>query len=876
MSEDNKESTAPKEPTAETAAPETGWRRWVPWVICGLFTYMILSGLRAPKPKGEYDYVAFGKLPVLLGGRVKPMDSVARNALLKIAGRQRVPIEGNGPDGDWGDLVKLHDEHQGQGLYHRKFYQFNKRPKKLNPAEWLLEVLLRPEVADRRFIFRIDLPELLDELKLETTGVDQSGLRYYSFEQLKPYVMRLHKQSRDISGVKEELRSPYQRAVYKLAGAVHLYVQLRYSYLPNPLLLPEAEPSPSQGTQAKLDWETKEAMKKASFVYSEAATEDFSAELKRLGQGTALQLELMENHLAALQTIQEIVRRGTFDPGEELEGKNLFQTSATTVADMNSIIIQQFTGIQEIAEENQGVLRKRLDDIAITATERNQVTAQLENLESILNALKLITAAPQAEQEDLARNLTMDQLIYRTMSDRGLLLVVPPPKPNEKHEGWKKTGEVLADIMQQRKPASEQVALLAAIAAEYRAQDSKGFNQAVADYSGWLNSNKFTTALTKGRQEYFFNSFAPFARSMGIYLVAVLLAGFSWLKLSGWLARSAFYLIGLAFIVHTVGLIFRMYLEGRPPVTNLYSSAVFCGWGAVMLGWILERIYRNGIGSFTAGIVGYATLIIANHLAQEGDTMQMMQAVLDTNFWLATHVTIITIGYSATFLAGFLAIIYVIRGVFTSNLNKETASGIARMVYGIVCFATLFSFVGTVLGGIWADQSWGRFWGWDTKENGALLIVLWNVLVLHAKWGGIVKERGLITLVIFGNVITAWSWFGTNMLGIGLHSYGFMDEAFKTLMWFAIGQVLFMITAIQPVSNWLSGESLTKGESHKRDIAIITAIMMGGGMMLHFVSFWAHDLVSYLGIAIVVAGLILSYVGGLFTSGDSTPRKKAA
>ena len=184
--------------------------------------------------------------------------------------------------------------------------------------------------------------------------------------------------------------------------------------------------------------------------------------------------------------------------------------------------------------------------------------------------------------------------------------------------------------------------------------------------------------------------------------------------------------------------------------------------------------------------------------------------------------------------------------------------------------------MGTVLGGIWADQSWGRFWGWDTKENGALLIVLWNVLVLHAKWGGIVKERGLITLVIFGNVITAWSWFGTNMLGIGLHSYGFMDEAFKTLMWFAIGQVLFMITAIQPVSNWLSGESLTKGESHKRDIAIITAIMMGGGMMLHFVSFWAHDLVSYLGIAIVVAGLILSYVGGLFTSGDSTPRKKAA
>ena len=106
------------------------------------------------------------------------------------------------------------------------------------------------------------------------------------------------------------------------------------------------------------------------------------------------------------------------------------------------------------------------------------------------------------------------------------------------------------------------------------------------------------------------------------------------------------------------------------------------------------------------------------------------------------------------------------------------------MVYGIVCFATLFSFVGTVLGGIWADQSWGRFWGWDPKENGALLIVLWNAIILHARWGGLVRERGLMNLAIFGNIVTAFSWFGVNMLGIGLHSYGFMDAAFKWLMLF--------------------------------------------------------------------------------------------
>ena len=87
---------------------------------------------------------------------------------------------------------------------------------------------------------------------------------------------------------------------------------------------------------------------------------------------------------------------------------------------------------------------------------------------------------------------------------------------------------------------------------------------------------------------HFFNTFAPFARAQGIYVIALLLACFSWLKMSRGLINTAFYLIGLAFVLHTVGLVFRMVLEGRPPVTNLYSSAVFVGWGAVLLGWILE------------------------------------------------------------------------------------------------------------------------------------------------------------------------------------------------------------------------------------------------------------------------------------------------
>jgi ABC-type transport system involved in cytochrome c biogenesis permease subunit len=263
-------------------------------------------------------------------------------------------------------------------------------------------------------------------------------------------------------------------------------------------------------------------------------------------------------------------------------------------------------------------------------------------------------------------------------------------------------------------------------------------------------------------------------------------------------------LVLLAWALTTVGLLARMNLEGRPPVTNLYSSALYIGWMAVGLCLILEAIYRNAIGSATGGIIGFGTLIIAQHLSLSGDTMEMMRAVLDSNFWLATHVVAVTTGYAATFLAGFLAIIYIIRGVLTPSLDKSTADSLARMVYGIVCFATLFSFVGTVLGGIWAAQSWGRFWGWDPKENGALIIVLWNALILHARWGGIVRQRGLMCLAIFGNIVTSWSWFGVNMLGIGLHSYGFTAAAFWSLSIFVSTQLALIAVGLIPRVRWRS------------------------------------------------------------------------
>ena len=400
---------------------------------------------------------------------------------------------------------------------------------------------------------------------------------------------------------------------------------------------------------------------------------------------------------------------------------------------------------------------------------------------------------------------------FEEISSMAYILAVPP---SDQGNHWFPIGDSLMRTIGAGEvhPVVRQYALLGDA---YRGGEAAQFNERVVELRSWMEKEK-PRATGRAEFEFLFNRLQPFSQSMMLYVLAFLLACGSWLAWSDTLRRSAFWLLLLGLAIHTFGIIARMYLQERPPVTNLYSSAVFIGWGTVVVALILERTFRDGIGAACAGAVGFGTLIIAHHLAGSGDTLEMLQAVLDTNIWLATHVVAITIGYSAMFLAGMLAIIYIIRGVFTRGLSRPTANALARMTYGVVCFATLFSFVGTVLGGIWADQSWGRFWGWDPKENGALLIVLWCAIILHARWGGFIAQRGLMVMAIFGNIITSFSWFGVNMLGVGLHSYGFMQKAFPWLLGFMISQLVLMSIGGLPLERWRSFASATSREREKQ------------------------------------------------------------
>ena len=449
---------------------------------------------------------------------------------------------------------------------------------------------------------------------------------------------------------------------------------------------------------------------------------------------------------------------------------------------------------------------------ALALYQRLKNSLQPEGAENFAAELQAFEkAVPEAARAARARETgaafdqaQLDQIAevmqgYERLADMAYLLAVPPPSGSG---DWHSVGQAIMQSIAAR-GIDPIVKLYASLGDAYRTGDGTAFDQTadrLTDHIAQLQP----TGTKRARYESFFNALDPFTHSMTLYVLAFLLACISWLAWQRPLNRAAFYLLLLAIAIHTFGLVSRMYLQERPPVTNLYSSAIFIGWGAVIVALILERIFRDGIGAACAGAIGFITLIIAHHLAGNGDTLEMLQAVLDTNIWLATHVVAITTGYSAMFLAGMLAIIYIIRGVFTRSLKKETADSLARMTYGVVCFATLFSFVGTVLGGIWADQSWGRFWGWDPKENGAVLIVLWCAIILHARWGGFIRQRGLMIMAIFGNVVTSFSWFGVNMLGVGLHSYGFMQKAFPWLVGFIISQLALMCMASMPLERWRS------------------------------------------------------------------------
>ncbi len=252
------------------------------------------------------------------------------------------------------------------------------------------------------------------------------------------------------------------------------------------------------------------------------------------------------------------------------------------------------------------------------------------------------------------------------------------------------------------------------------------------------------------------------------------------------------------FIPHALGMVARIIIMGHPPVTNLYETFIFVGFICVLLGLGIEYFNRQWLGIMTSAICGTVLLFIAGRYSADGDTLKMLVAVLNSNFWLGTHVTTITMGYGATCVAGILGHIWLIQAALGEK--REVLDATYKTTLGIMGVALTLTFLGTNLGGIWADQSWGRFWGWDPKENGALMIVLWLVILFHAKFANMIASLGLAVGCVIGMMVVMWAWFGVNLLSIGLHSYGFTSGIADALIIYAICEIVFIILTVLVIS----------------------------------------------------------------------------
>ena len=430
---------------------------------------------------------------------------------------------------------------------------------------------------------------------------------------------------------------------------------------------------------------------------------------------------------------------------------------------------------------------KRADVSALMAT-APQLREQIEQ-----------SQAGGKTMEPRLRNLLQQVLDSANFAKFGLF-ILPPADP--KNPTWQSAGNAIMDVMSgSAKDPEAAIADIRTLESAARAigTDEKTFRAELTS----ARDRIVERAKARGEYERIGLEAAYYQKNWFLYALIFFLAGtlaslgmwafgghaagtaFSWVSLAATLA-------GLVYCI--IAIVKRCIIMQRPPVGNLYDTIIFIATTVVLFSLLVEWLTRRRFALGVAPILGTALIVLARRyeLGDAKDHMDPLVAVLDSNFWLTIHVITITLGYSAGLLSAFLSTGYVLlRGLRLDGGDKELRRSLTRAVYGMLCFTLFLALVGTVLGGIWANYSWGRFWGWDPKENGALLIVLWTLAILHARLGGYLREWGLHFASLFTAIIVTFSWWHVNFLGVGLHNYGF--TAGKDTIWKFYGAMLLVL-----------------------------------------------------------------------------------
>jgi cytochrome c-type biogenesis protein CcsB len=369
------------------------------------------------------------------------------------------------------------------------------------------------------------------------------------------------------------------------------------------------------------------------------------------------------------------------------------------------------------------------------------------------------------------------------------------PHPDDPRATWFS----LADLEKAEVPQVQRVkALVAALVVAYRDGDRANVGTAAAALGRRLAemAPSVYPAEKDIAVEVHYNQAKPFRTAWLLYLLGFLALLASFPLASRPASWAGMALVGSAFVMHAYGMVLRMMISGRPPVTNMYESVIWVAWGAMLFALVFEAFYKVRYFATCAAGLAVVCLILADNVPILDGSIEPLVPVLRDNMWLTVHVLTITLGYAAFTLA--MGLGHLNLGLYFFAPKREALfKSLSLFLYRALQVGTLFLAVGTALGGIWASYSWGRFWGWDPKETWALIALLGYLAILHGRLVGWIKDFGMAVGSIIGYLGVLMAWYGVNfVLGTGLHSYGFGSGGYAYVGGFVAFELLVIVAAV--------------------------------------------------------------------------------
>ncbi len=375
------------------------------------------------------------------------------------------------------------------------------------------------------------------------------------------------------------------------------------------------------------------------------------------------------------------------------------------------------------------------------------------------------------------------------------------PIPNTKTYKWASIGDLKKayDLDNQKMPdaAKEVLMTFARILKSYDGHNPTEFAAGTEDLSRMLSQigGKEYPDPSKISMEVQFNGLKPFRVAWIIHLVAFLVIGLSFLLEMPKLFKPGFIIFIAGILMSLYGFVMRCLIAGRPPVSNMYESLIWVTFGMTVFALIFELIFGSRYFALAGSILAVFGFVLADNVPTILDpSIGPIEPVLRSNFWLTIHVLTITLSYAAFLLS--LGIGHVcLWSLWKHRDDKERLKRQTNLLYRVVQVGIVLLASGTILGGVWASYSWGRFWGWDPKETWALIALLGYVAILHGRMAGWLRELGFTIGVVSAFLGVLMAWYGVNfILGVGLHSYGFSKGGLPYVISFVVVEILLVTT----------------------------------------------------------------------------------